>query len=175
MHLTLFDLHHTGADYFIESSWHSEAKKCWSWLMNAELCSRSYQMEAWTGKKKQKTLLPLLTNSFLILWISLRKSASLGHRSPYKTQYETLVWMLGVARQDIYVCMCICMHSVHPVGWPHVWGVLGHTAQQQRGVLSHHVKFIVHKVEFGGQRQKSGNAHWTGNDGGGQQRSRRNL
>lgn len=28
--------------------------------------------------------------TYLILWIFLRKSASLGHCSPYKTQYHTL-------------------------------------------------------------------------------------
>lgn len=55
------------------------SKQCWSWLMNAELCSRSYQMESWTGEKTP--LLPLLTNVFLTFWFNGFLSGNLIERN----------------------------------------------------------------------------------------------
>lgn len=53
----------------------SRGKKSRSRLMNAELCSRSYQMKAWTGKNSGPSAHKFLF-SYLIMWISVRKSAS---------------------------------------------------------------------------------------------------
>lgn len=74
-------------------------QKSWSGLMNAELCSRSYQMKAWTGKNSGHKFL----FSYLIMWISVRKPALLGHNSPRRIQYKTLTCIKNAGhRQDVF-------------------------------------------------------------------------
>lgn len=57
-------------------------------------------------KKKSATSAHKFLYSYLILWISLRKSASLGHRSPTEIQRETLTRAENVQRgPPAHVCL----------------------------------------------------------------------
>lgn len=64
-------------------------------------------------KKKSATSAHKFLYSYLILWISLRKSASLGRRSPDETQYETLTWAENVQRGCQRMCVCMPAQRAH--------------------------------------------------------------